>query len=319
MDVRFYSAEYRNEWEAFLQSSGTPFFFFHRDFMEYHQDRFTDASTMVWNDGKLVALIPASRKGAVLTSHGGLTFGAFVMDDTRSSSFFKVFEAVQDFWLGQGISEFIYKKAPGFFPTAEVENDIFEIWRQGGQVIKKDLTTYLDLSAYEYSKGRKSTVKKAAKMGLQVSQGSSELPRFHQLLSEVLWSRHQAKPVHTVEELELLSKRFPENIKVALASLGDQVMAGVLFFDFGEVTHTQYLCASEEGKKAGALDFLLDHFITEAKSGKKKFSFGISTEDGGRVLNEGLILQKESFGGRNVCVETYSLILKRSDKKNVVD
>lgn len=33
----------------------------------------------------------------------------------------------------------------------------------------------------------------------------------------------------------------------------------------------------------------------------------ISAEDGGRYLNEGLIAQKEGFGGRTVVYETYEL------------
>ena len=41
------------------------------------------------------------------------------------------------------------------------------------------------------------------------------------------------------------------------------------------------------------------------------FDFGISTEDGGRVLNEGLIYQKEGFGGRAVCYDTYEWDIKQ--------
>ena len=37
------------------------------------------------------------------------------------------------------------------------------------------------------------------------------------------------------------------------------------------------------------------------------FDFGISTEQGGRYLNEGLIFQKEGFGARTVVYDTYEL------------
>ena len=37
--------------------------------------------------------------------------------------------------------------------------------------------------------------------------------------------------------------------------------------------------------------------------------FGISTEQDGKWLNEGLIFQKEGFGGRAVCYDQYALRL----------
>ena len=37
--------------------------------------------------------------------------------------------------------------------------------------------------------------------------------------------------------------------------------------------------------------------------------FGISTENGGRYLNENLIYQKEGLGGRGVCYDIYEMKL----------
>lgn len=41
---------------------------------------------------------------------------------------------------------------------------------------------------------------------------------------------------------------------------------------------------------------LMDKFSLE----KRYFDFGISTEDNGKFLNQGLISQKEGFGGRSI-------------------
>ena len=40
---------------------------------------------------------------------------------------------------------------------------------------------------------------------------------------------------------------------------------------------------------------------------KTYFDFGISSEDNGQILNEGLISQKEGFGGRTVVYQTWRL------------
>lgn len=41
---------------------------------------------------------------------------------------------------------------------------------------------------------------------------------------------------------------------------------------------------------------------------KKYFDFGISTEQNGKYLNEGLIAQKEGFGGRTTCNQLLEMI-----------
>ena len=44
-----------------------------RGYMDYHSDRFIDNSLMFYEDDKLIALMPASKHGNELRSHGGLT------------------------------------------------------------------------------------------------------------------------------------------------------------------------------------------------------------------------------------------------------
>jgi hypothetical protein len=85
----------------------------------------------------------------------------------------------------------------------------------------------------------------------------------------------------------------------------DALLAGVLVYDFGSVVHTQYMAASEEGRRLDALSFLLAELIGGIYADRAYFSFGISTEQEGRVLNGGLIAQKEYFGARAVVHDFY--------------
>jgi hypothetical protein len=50
---------------------------FHRDFMEYHSDRFQDYSLLIFEEDKLIAVLPANRVEDRL-SHQGLTYGGLV-------------------------------------------------------------------------------------------------------------------------------------------------------------------------------------------------------------------------------------------------
>ena len=69
----------------------------------------------------------------------------------------------------------------------------------------------------------------------------------------------------------------------------------------------QYIASGEEGRTYGALDLLFRHLVSERYKQFEYVDFGTSNEDGGRYLNEGLIFQKEGFGGRAVCYDTYEI------------
>ena len=51
--------------------------------------------------------------------------------------------------------------------------------------------------------------------------------------------------------------------------------------------------------------------LIEKYAGTKEYiDFGISTEQGGNILNEGLAFQKEGFGGRGVCYDCWQINLE---------
>ena len=83
------------------------------------------------------------------------------------------------------------------------------------------------------------------------------------------------------------------------------MLAGALVYDFGRTVHTQYLAASEEGRHLNALSLLLAELIGGVYANRSYFSFGISTEHEGRVLNGGLVAQKERFGARAIVHDFY--------------
>jgi hypothetical protein len=133
------------------------------------------------------------------------------------------------------------------------------------------------------------------------------------LEQDALRRRHGTDPVHTPEEMELLAERFPENIKLYSARRDGEMLAGVLVYETPVVAHAQYIGGTEDGYELHALDGILDHLIRDVYAAKRWFDFGISTVDGGRVLNEGLSRNKESFGGRPVAYDTYELDLAGRD------
>ena len=77
---------------------------------------------------------------------------------------------------------------------------------------------------------------------------------------------------------------------------------------YEHAVHTQYLAANEDARENGGLDLVISELLDLFKD-KKYFDFGISTENMGRFLNQGLIAQKEGFGGRTVAYQTREIEL----------
>jgi hypothetical protein len=69
----------------------------------------------------------------------------------------------------------------------------------------------------------------------------------------------------------------------------------------------QYNAASAEGKRIGALDITMETLIGQFRGAVRYFDFGISTEQSGRYLNDGLVEYKEGFGARTVVHDSYAL------------
>ena len=78
--IRRYTSEDFALWNAFISNAKNVTFLFHRDFMEYHSDKFQDFSLLVFDEDKLVSVLPANRIEETIFSHQGLTYGGFVFE-----------------------------------------------------------------------------------------------------------------------------------------------------------------------------------------------------------------------------------------------
>lgn len=310
-DVYPFTAEHRAEWDALVDASRNGTLLHSRGFMEYHADRFVDASVLVRDDkGQCVAVMPANRVQDKVVSHGGLTYGGLIYSPRlKQAACLEVMTCIVQHYRLQGVAHLTYKAIPSIFQRSAGQEDLYALWRLGGQLTRRDVSTIVDLRApYRFSKGRTWTVNKARKAGIQVRRQQDPAP-FHALLQGVL-AQHDASPVHSVSELTYLMGLFPHQIQLYEATLDEHLMAAALVFDVGLTVHTQYLANSAAGREVGALDVLVADLMKHQFADKHYFSFGVSTEAGGTVLNHGLIAQKEGFGGASVCHDFYELTIR---------
>lgn len=311
MLIKKYTSSDFDTWNSFAANAKNPHFFFQRSYMEYHKDRFEDFSLMFYDEKeRLLTLLPATKHRNTIISHGGLTFGSFIVGEHMTAELMlKVMESLKLYMIETGCNELIYKCIPYIYTKYPSEEDRYALFRNNAELVRRDVSTAIFLpDRYEYSHMRKRIIKKGQRYDVKVRE-SKDFESYIDMMNKVLEERHGTKAVHTGTELGMLADRFPENIHLYIGELEGKMEAGTVIFDNGSVVHTQYLANSDVGRTVGALDCVIDYLIKEVYADRTYFDFGISNEDNGRYLNEGLIAQKEGFGARAVVHDFYRLAL----------
>ena len=300
----------RLEWDDFVAAARNPHFFFRRGFMEYHADRFTDHSLMIRNGaGALRGILPANQAGNVVHTHQGLSFGGLVVQAARGAEVLRSIDELCGFLAASGIERLVYKTLPTIYHLSPSEDDRYALHRLGARLTRRELSSVIDLASVpRYSSGRHDQLRRARRAGVCVTELADPAP-VAELVATMLAARHNVGITHTQVELRRLQESFPRNIRTFAATCSDELLAGAIVFLNDTVVHTQYLANADAGRACGALDFLIDRLIHDVAAGRRWFSFGISTEDGGRTLNEGLLAFKEGFGAYGTVHDTYELDL----------
>ncbi len=308
--LKAYAPDDAARWDAVVEQSRNGNLLHRRGYMDYHVDRFTDCSLIVERNGEAVAVLPASRKNGTVSSHGGLTYAGLIMTRAvRTEWTLEVLERIGQHYRALGVERLVYKAVPHVFHAYPADEDLYALHRLGARLTRRDVSSVIALrEPFAFADGRRRAVDKARRSAIRL-QPASDLADFHALLTEVLRSRYEVAPTHSLAELRLLQGRFPRQIVLHEAREGDALLAGALVYDFGRAVHTQYLAASEAGRECNALNLLLAELIEHTYADRHYFSFGVSTEQEGRVLNGGLITQKEYFGARAVVHDFYEWVL----------
>lgn len=313
LDIRRYSDNCREHWNNFNASSKNCLFMFDRNYMGYHRDRFQDHSLMFYNDGELIALLPACEKDNALFSHAGLTFGSFIVNEKmKQHTMNDCFDALISYARQQNLNKITYKCIPHIYHEQPAEEDRYALYANGAKLITVDASTVLNLkSPLKMPKGRKAQISRAKREGVEIKilMEEKDYNTFIEIENTVLESRHNTHAVHTSSELKMLHDRFPANIHLFAALRAEKMIAGTVIYEYENVIHTQYMAANDEARQIGALDLTIACIMEKYKGNKEWLDFGISTEHDRIFLNEGLIAQKEGFGGRTNVYEIWELSL----------
>lgn len=307
-----YESEHADDWDVFCAGAANATILHTRRFLSYHGERFNDLSLLVMDAGKLVGVFPAAQSlsdPALVVSHPGATYGGLVHQGKLGGTrMIEALEAIVEQYAKSGYQRLQYKPLPLIYATVPAQDDLYALFRLGAQRVRCDLSCAIDLAARRTSSERRRRGLKKAQAAVTLSSEPKLMGELWQVVAQNLARKHDARPVHSLGELAMLHERFPQHIQVRCALKDGVVEAGVVFFNAARVWHAQYIAASEAAYEVSALDAVFDAAILEAEqAGSRYFDFGISNEDGGKVLNDGLYRFKSEFGGGGVAHEFYEL------------
>ena len=305
--VEKYTKENRLAWDTFISGAKNATFLFARDFMEYHSDRFTDYSLLVYKDDLLYAVLPANIVGDKLYSHKGLTYGSLVLSKSAKLLYtFEAFKALLAFLDAKAISTLELRNIPTFYNTMPSDELSYFLFKANATLIKRDALMVIDTSTkIKFQKNRREGINKAKRNGLTIAIDDNFEGFWNEILIPNLQKKHGVAPVHSLEEIQMLATKFPDHIKQVNVYKDNVIVAGTTLFLTKTTIHPQYVSGNSDKNAFGSLDLAYDYIINHFDSSKRYFDFNISSEENGTALNSGLIFWKESCGARTYVADNY--------------
>lgn len=307
--VKRYQEKDYATWNTFIGQAKNATFLFHRDFMDYHKDRFEDYSLLAFENEKLVAILPANKDGEIVYSHQGLTYGGLVYGEKlKLASVLLIFKALLFYLHEKEITKIQIKILPSIYHNKPSEELNYALFLAEAQLIRRDTLAVVDLcKPFQFSKIRKRGIQKAKSNELIIKEENSFECFWNQVLIPNLELKHNAEPVHSLDEIQFLKNHFEKNIRQFNVYHENEIIAGTTVFESENVAHCQYISKYEKDENLGSLDFLYDHLINKVFADKRYFDFGISNENQGKTLNNGLSYWKESFGASIITHDFYEV------------
>ena len=277
--------------------------------MDYHKDRFEDFSLLIYKGERLYALLPANINDDVVYSHQGLTYGSFVLQDSaKLKSTFLAFKEVLKFLFEERIKKLDIRIIPSFYNSLPSDELEYILYKAEGSLVKRDVILLIDYqNKLRFQKNRREGINKAKRKGLLVKVDGDYEKFWNEILIPNLKEKYNTSPVHSLDEIKLLAARFPKHIKQVNVYQDDKIVAGTTLFLTKNVVHPQYISGNQNKNELGSLDLLMNDVFDHFKEGRNYFSFNTSSEENGKLLNEGLLFWKESCGARPLIFNNYEI------------
>ena len=151
IQVQPYNKNLKEEWNCFVKKSRNSTLLHLRDYMDYHSDRFEDASLMFYDEKeRLVAVFPAcvsNYNSNVIISHQGLTYGGFVISKDLHAYMLEniISVALQYYTHTKQAAKLIVKPIPYIYDYFPCQEELYFLNQHGGKLTSRCLSQTIEL------------------------------------------------------------------------------------------------------------------------------------------------------------------------------
>lgn len=304
-EIQPYAAELAGEWDDFVWNHSANGNLFHtREFLSYHPDeRFKDASILLREHGRIVAVVAANRTEVGWSSHSGTSCGGPVI--SRQSCGVRTVQAILEILNAHYQSKLGLRLCEPIL--GGTVNELLLYLLHKTHAIQPEISAYKPLANIEDfvesipHKKTRSATRKCFSDGFatQVAEDEADYRAFHKLLVTNLQGRHETEPTHTLEELLQLRRIIDtrQNLILGRDAEGHLCTAVWLIEATPMCWHVQYIARDYSHTANCAVEATLCKAMEAARhAGAEHLNIGVCTESGGTVLNAGLLRFKESLG-----------------------
>lgn len=306
--VERYTEDHREEWEQLVADAPDGTLFHRRAFLDYHpEDRFDERSLLFYYKGEhLLGVLPLAYDESpdgttVARSPYGASYGGLALEPGCKFRYVgRVVDALLEV-LDDDVDRVEIRPTPREQSVSPSAYQEFHYDDAGFEIADREVTSALDLQRFGddpfdvYESRCRRAVRKARKEGVRVEADTDDWAAFHEILSETL-DRHGKEPTHSLAELRDLARLVPDRLRLSVATLDGEPIAGILAFLLNDTTdQVFYNCHRSEYRDYNPVNLLLDSEIRWAnEQGFRYVDQGTSVEN--HEWNDGLVKFKESFG-----------------------
>lgn len=325
IEVRPYAPEYADEWDKFVLTSNNGTLFHLQKFFSYHPDgRFQFHHLLFYDDGKLVALLPAAvvENGQCLESPMGASYGGFVLRwDMKYVLNEHLVDALLDYASKQGFKKILLTHAPPIYQNRLCQDIDYALAYKGFDFERHYISHAIHLEPRENFISQFSAT---ARRYIHQCERNSDLTihhysdlrgydEFYPILVDNK-SRHGAKPTHTLEELYRLKKLFPDAIHLFLVRYKGKAIGGsVMFVCNAQVSLCFYNMLYYEFEKLHPIHYVMNEVVNwSIKIGCRYVDIGVSQNvqhPNQMTPAYSLIDFKEKFAAKGVLRSTFRKLL----------
>jgi hypothetical protein len=315
--VEPYTDDRWSAWNAFVAASNNGTIFHRLDFLSYHpKDRFNERHLMFYEEDRLIAVMPMALfdedgVSTVRTPYGGSHGGIVTKHNLRYVHYQGLMEAFLKYCSRIGVQRVHFSPVPFHYYDEYTCYLEYTLSLFGFRLVRRDVLSVIPLGEREddimpmIRRKARSDIRRAIRDGVTVSE-SRDFATFFGMLVESK-RKHGAAPTHSLDELRRIDVLCPSRLKLDLAFLDREPIAGVLYFICNSrVVLTFYTCYREGYQQYNGVSCLIYEGMKWAvRKGYRYYDWGSTAEMKKADLN--LFRFKEGFGAVGYCRDFFCL------------